>query len=66
MPRRDNKPRRLVVDGDVYLWSLGHTHRAARALLDEALACGWRPDDPLIHEVDGWTVFEAVAARRRE
>ncbi|MEU6678613.1 hypothetical protein [Streptomyces sp. NPDC046853] len=27
MPRNDKKPRRLVVDGQVFLWSVGHSHR---------------------------------------
>ncbi|MEV8317828.1 hypothetical protein AB0Q95_27015 [Streptomyces sp. NPDC059900] len=27
MPRGKKKPRRLVVDGQVFLWSVGHTHR---------------------------------------
>ncbi|MFE2019149.1 hypothetical protein ACFW9O_14055 [Streptomyces sp. NPDC059499] len=28
MPRHPNKPRKLVADGRVYLWSLRHSHRA--------------------------------------
>ncbi|MGW2628767.1 hypothetical protein ACWC2K_05465 [Streptomyces chattanoogensis] len=28
MARKDNTPRRLVVDGETFMWSLGHTHRA--------------------------------------
>ncbi|MEV7526505.1 hypothetical protein [Streptomyces sp. NPDC091371] len=27
MPRRANKPRRLVADGRVYMWTLRHSHR---------------------------------------
>ncbi|WP_398856265.1 MULTISPECIES: hypothetical protein [Streptomyces] len=27
MPRHPNKPRRLVVDGRAYLWTLRHSHR---------------------------------------
>ncbi|MFF8657365.1 hypothetical protein [Streptomyces huasconensis] len=27
MPRHPKKPRRLVADGHVYLWTLRHTHR---------------------------------------
>ncbi|TGB14727.1 hypothetical protein [Streptomyces sp. MZ04] len=126
MSRSEKKARRLVVDGNVYLWTLGHTHHAlgdgryedccevlavrrfrasgrlrvlfregpgrfvpdghlhsgavgtegggflnlhepgtARALLDAALAQGWAPDDPAVRELDGWTLFEAVATRRR-
>ncbi|MFJ9520982.1 hypothetical protein ACIRPK_22345 [Kitasatospora sp. NPDC101801] len=29
MPRHPTKPRRLVADGHVYLWTLGHSHRPA-------------------------------------
>ncbi|TLS45403.1 hypothetical protein FE633_15170 [Streptomyces montanus] len=126
MARSGTKARRLVVDGETFLWSLSHTHRAlgdgryedccetlvlrlfkargrlrivfraghgrlvpdgclmpsgavgtalgttlnlhepgtARALLDAALAHGWRPDHPASAEMDGWTLFDAVAARR--
>jgi len=35
-----------------------------RALLDEALARGWQPALPSRSELDGWTLFDAVAARR--
>ncbi|MEH6374054.1 hypothetical protein V7793_06855 [Streptomyces sp. KLMMK] len=35
-----------------------------RALLDEALGRGWRPDDPPVEELDGWSLFDVVAARR--
>ncbi|MFI1726318.1 hypothetical protein [Streptomyces sp. NPDC020489] len=27
MPRSPKKPRRLVADGRVYMWTLGHSHR---------------------------------------
>ncbi|MGW5847653.1 hypothetical protein ACWFQ8_06720 [Streptomyces sp. NPDC055254] len=27
MPRRSKKPRRLVADGRVYMWTLRHSHR---------------------------------------
>ncbi|GAA1994356.1 hypothetical protein [Kitasatospora viridis] len=124
MARSGKKARRLVVDGQTFLWSLGHSHRAlgggyyedccetvvirlfkargrlhivfrqgpdrlvpdgymmpsgavgtaegnvnlhepgtARALLDAALAQGWQPDDPLVKEIDGWTLFGAAARR---
>lgn len=28
MPRKEKKPRRLVVDGRLYMWTLRHSHRA--------------------------------------
>lgn len=37
---------------------------SVRALLDEAVAGGWRPDDPRTVELDGWLLFPAVSARR--
>ncbi len=67
-------PGRLVPDG--YLMPSGavgtalgttlnlHEPGTARALLDAALARGWRPDHPSGEEMDGWTLFDAVAARR--
>ncbi|MGY5129853.1 hypothetical protein [Streptomyces nigrescens] len=126
MARREKTARRLVVDGEIFLWSLRHHHHAlvngryegccetlvirlfksrgclriafeespgrlvpggylmhsgavgtagggvlnlhepgtARALLDEALAKGWCPDDPVTAEMDGWALFDAVATRR--
>ncbi|MFE1770695.1 hypothetical protein [Streptomyces sp. NPDC059008] len=125
MARSDKKARRLVVDGQTFLWSLRHTHHVpdngryedccetlvirlfkargrlhvhfregpgrlvpdgylhagavgtaggrflnlhepgtVRALLDEALAKGWCPDDPPTEELDGWALFDAVATRR--
>ncbi|MEU7339727.1 hypothetical protein [Streptomyces sp. NPDC007074] len=126
MPRRLNAPRRLVVDGRVYMWMMRHDHRrdhdgrpvdcrqvltispqpsgtggplrvvfadgpgryiqggapfgsgdvglsrgahlnlhepgAVRALLDVALARGWRPEVPGVLELDGWSLLEAAAA----
>lgn len=41
-----------------------HEPGTARALLDEALAQGWDPHDSSAHEMDGWTLFDAVATRR--
>ena len=35
-----------------------------RALLDEATASGWQPEDPSTREADGWLFFDTVAARR--
>jgi hypothetical protein len=66
-------PGRLVPDG--YLPSGAVTRAegpglnlyepgAARALLDEALARGWQPDDPAPARLDGWDLFDAVSARR--
>ncbi|MEE4419226.1 MULTISPECIES: hypothetical protein [Streptomyces] len=128
MPRREKTARRLVVEGETFLWSLHHTHDAVgngqyhgcceilvirpfkargrlrivfrsgpgrlvpdgylmfsgavgtadgpllnlhepgtvRAFLDEALAKGWQPDDPLTEEMDGWRLFDTVSGRRGE
>jgi hypothetical protein len=128
MPRSEKTARRLVVDGETFLWSLHHVHDAVgnggfhgcreilvirrftargrlhivfrsgpdrlvpdgyvmpsgavgtangpllnlhepgtvRAFLDEALANGWQPDDPPTQEMDGWRLFDSVAARRGE
>ena len=41
-----------------------HEPGTARAVIDEATERGWDPDDPPVREVDGWTLFDAVAARR--
>ncbi|SEG69521.1 hypothetical protein SAMN05216223_108192 [Actinacidiphila yanglinensis] len=41
-----------------------HEPGTARALLDEALARGWRPEGSVAEEADGWALFGAVAARR--
>ncbi|MCX5198670.1 hypothetical protein OOK31_33095 [Streptomyces sp. NBC_00249] len=49
-----------VGGGDLNL----HEPGTVRALLDEALARGWRPEDRRGVELDGWTVLEAVAALR--
>ncbi|MFJ9413547.1 hypothetical protein ACIRPT_05200 [Streptomyces sp. NPDC101227] len=124
MVRNSRKPRRLVVDEETFLWSVGHRHHVergryqecrefltirrlgargrlliffqegdgrlvpdgflhsgavgtgqgnwlnlhepgtVRALLDEALAGGWQPDNPPTEEIDGWGLFERVAALR--
>jgi hypothetical protein len=37
---------------------------AARAVLDEAISRGWRPDAPVRTELDGWALFDAALARR--
>ncbi|MGK5545114.1 hypothetical protein ACSNOH_10335 [Streptomyces sp. URMC 127] len=67
-------PGRLVPDG--YFMPSGavgtaggpvlnlHEPGTVRAVLDEALVRGWDPDDPPTAEMDGWALFEAVAARR--
>ncbi|MEU8824646.1 hypothetical protein [Streptomyces sp. NPDC048636] len=41
-----------------------HEPGTVRALLDQALAQGWRPEDPPGEEIDGWALFDAVAALR--
>lgn len=41
-----------------------HKPGTARALLDEALARGWNPDDPPARLLDGWDLFAAALARR--
>ncbi|WP_251091747.1 hypothetical protein [Streptomyces sp. Caat 7-52] len=130
MPRHAKKPRRLVADGRLYLWTMRHSHRrdadgrcvdcrqiltlspqpvgtggplrivfadgpgryvpggapfgsgdvgftrgadlnlhepgAVRALLDVALARGWRPEERTAAEMDGWSLLETAAARRRD
>ncbi|MBL1087977.1 MULTISPECIES: hypothetical protein [Streptomyces] len=128
MPRSEKTARRLVVDGETFLWSLRHVHDAVgngqyhgcceilglrlftargrlhivfrsgpdrlvpdgygmpsgavgtahgpllnlhepgtvRAFLDEALTKGWRPDDPLTAERDGWRLFDTVTTRRAD
>lgn len=35
-----------------------HEPGISRALLDEALTKGRRPDEPLIQETEGWSLFE--------
>jgi len=42
-----------------------HEPGVARALLDEAFVRGWQPDASVRSEIDGWTLFDAVLARRR-
>ncbi|WP_432096566.1 hypothetical protein [Streptomyces sp. bgisy100] len=125
MARNRRNARRLVADGNTYLWSLSHSHRTlssggfedccdivalrllrsrgcvrilfpggpgrfepggtvpsgtvgtvgggclnlhepgtVRALLDEALAAGWRPEAPRTEDMDGWAFFDTVVARR--
>ncbi|MEU7023486.1 hypothetical protein ABZ990_22890 [Streptomyces sp. NPDC046203] len=41
-----------------------HEPGAVRALLDEALARGWRPAHGRVAEIDGWTLLEAAVERR--
>ncbi|MFG2113200.1 hypothetical protein ACGFRB_11275 [Streptomyces sp. NPDC048718] len=50
------------VHGDVDL-NL-HEPGAVRALLDEALARGWRPGCRRVEEIDGWTLLAAAVERR--
>ncbi|WP_051797593.1 hypothetical protein [Streptomyces sp. NRRL S-337] len=69
-------PYRLVPDG--YVMPSGavgtangpllnlHEPGTARAFLDEALSKGWRPDDPLTEELDGWRLCDTVATRRAD
>jgi|SRR4051794_16658264 hypothetical protein len=126
MARSDKRARRLVAEGEIFLWSLSHTHRAlsngryedccatlvirpfkargrlrivfqagsdrlvadgylmpsgavgaelgrtlnlhepgtVRALLDAALKRGWRTDDPVAEEIDGWSIFDEVVEYR--
>ncbi|MET9406088.1 hypothetical protein ABZX90_09990 [Streptomyces sp. NPDC002935] len=40
-----------------------HEPGTLRALLDAALTQGWHADDPLVKEMDGWTLFDAAARR---
>ncbi|MFE6906418.1 hypothetical protein [Streptomyces erythrochromogenes] len=42
-----------------------HEPGAVRALMEEALARGWRPDGPSGTEIDGWTLFEDALRRRQ-
>ncbi|KIZ18766.1 hypothetical protein [Streptomyces natalensis] len=64
---------RLVPDGLLHSGAVGtaqgawlnlHEPGTVRALLDEAVARGWRPDGPSAEQRDGWELFDAVAARR--
>ncbi|GAA2097042.1 hypothetical protein GCM10009801_67110 [Streptomyces albiaxialis] len=69
-----DRPGKLVPDGyPMFSGAVGtvdgpllnlHEPGTVRAALDEALARGWDPDEPSGLELDGWAVFEAVAARR--
>jgi hypothetical protein len=56
-------PGGAVTRGDGRALNL-HEPGTARALLDEALSGGWRPDVPEPVEFDGWVLFDAVYARR--
>ncbi|MEU5169104.1 hypothetical protein [Streptomyces mutomycini] len=40
-----------------------HQPGAVRALLEVALARGWRPGEPRAVEVDGWTLLQEAGAR---
>jgi hypothetical protein len=53
-----------VVGGRESGWLNLHEPGTVRALLDEALASGWQPDDPVVKEIDGWLFFGTVAAQR--
>jgi hypothetical protein len=64
---------RLVTDGYVHSGAVGtteggwlnlHAPGAVRALLAEATTSGWQPDDPSTEQIDGWPLFDTVAARR--
>ncbi|WUW25757.1 hypothetical protein OG521_35360 [Streptomyces sp. NBC_01463] len=68
-------PGRLVPEAYVPSGAVGmgeggflnlHEPGTSRALLDEALLRGWCTDAPQVLAVDGWTLFDAVAARRNE
>ncbi|KOU91056.1 hypothetical protein ABZY83_11115 [Streptomyces virginiae] len=69
-------PGRLVptgypmVSGEVSLTTTEslylHEPGTVRALMEEALARGWRPDGPSGMEIDGWTLFEAALRRRKD
>ncbi|OQQ15664.1 hypothetical protein B0675_32670 [Streptomyces sp. M41(2017)] len=41
-----------------------HEPGAVRALLDVALARGWRPEERRSVEIDGWSLLDAAAAAR--
>jgi hypothetical protein len=62
-------PGRRVPDGLVHSGAVGdaagswlnlHLPGTVRALLDAALAAGWRPDDPATGQMDGWSLFDAA------
>lgn len=46
------------------IWLNLHEPGTVRELLDEALVTGWQPDQPAVERVDGWVLFDRVAARR--
>jgi hypothetical protein len=56
-------PGGTVGTAEVGLLNL-HEPGTVRALLDEAIACGWNPDATTIEHLDGWRLFDAGAARR--
>jgi len=53
-----------VVGSRVSGWLNLHEPGTARALLDQALASGWQPDDPATKEIDGWVFFDTVVTQR--
>jgi hypothetical protein len=68
-------PGRLVPDGGPYMGGteVGTTDGrfvnlaepgTQLAVLDEARKGGWQPDDPSTEQIDGWSLFDAVAVRR--
>lgn len=66
-------PGRLVPDGQVHsgavrtaegTWLNLHMPGTVRALLAEATASGWQPDDPSTKEADGWHLYDAIAPRQ--
>ncbi|THA75710.1 hypothetical protein E6R60_16605 [Streptomyces sp. A0642] len=68
-------PGRVVPDGLLHAGGVGtrgaylnlNEPGTVRALLDEAVAAhGWDSDDPVPVTIDGWTLFDAVSARRPE
>ncbi|NNH75918.1 hypothetical protein HLB23_39730 [Nocardia uniformis] len=66
-------PGRLVPDGFMPTGFVGtteggvlnlHEPGTVRALLDEARSRGWQPEETSAREMDGWTLFDAVARSR--
>lgn len=64
---------RLVSDGYLPSGAVGtaddawlnlHEPGTVRALLDEAIARGWKPGVPATTQIDGWELFDVVAERR--
>ncbi|MGW2936611.1 hypothetical protein ACWDA7_33225 [Streptomyces sp. NPDC001156] len=41
-----------------------HEPGTVRALLDAALKRGWRTEDPVTEEIDGWSIFDEVVQHR--